>query len=195
MLSTRSSTRSARSFRQPFRLLAAGCLSSTALMLAGCGGSSHPAAVASLGGQSRASTRIALSSNQGVPDPDGRPRDTLDATDKQERALWGPYYACLRAHDYVDQSTIPARLAVVAKCKKIEPLPVWQFDPANPQARAFIGSVVACLQRSGFHARAALVTNGPMQPPDWEVRYPSYNIQIKPKTLAAQNACQRQASK
>jgi hypothetical protein len=32
-----------------------------------------------------------------------------------------------------------ARLAVVAKCEHLEPLPAWPVDASNPQARAFVG--------------------------------------------------------
>ncbi len=178
-------------------LAAAGALTA-ALLLAGCGSGSRQPPVASLWTHGSASSHgsSALSANDGVPDPDGRPREPLNATNAQEAALYNPYYACLRAHNYVDQFSTSARLAVVAKCEHLEPLPAWQVDPANPQARAFVGRTVTCLEARGYHARAVLVTSDPIGAPSWFIDYTPNRLNYTPvRPTAAQDACQQQALK
>jgi hypothetical protein len=167
-----------------------------ALLLAGCGGSSHHPQVASLSTHGGTSSHASLTASEGVPDPDRRPREPLNATNAQEAALYDPYLACLRAHKYVDQFTAGARLAVTAKCEHLEPLPAWQVDPANPQARVFIGRTVTCLEARGYHARAALVTNIPIQAPSWFINYSPNNLNYVPRRpTGAQDACQQQAAR
>jgi hypothetical protein len=170
----------------------------TALLLAACGGGSHQAQVASLSthGSLRSDASKSLSANAGVPDPDGRPREPLNATAKQEAALYGPYFACLRAHRYVDQVSQSAKLAVAAKCQKLEPLAAWQVDPSNPQARAFIGRTVTCLEAKGYHARAVLVTSIAIQPPSWFIKYSPNRLNYVPyRPTSTEDACQQQALK
>jgi hypothetical protein len=170
----------------------------TALLLAACGGGLHQPKVASLStrGSSPSAGSRSLSANDGVRDPDGRPREPLNATDKQEAALYDPYFGCLRAHKYVDQVSQSAKLAVAAKCQKREPLAPWQVDPSNPQARAFIGRTVTCLEAKGYHARAILVTNVAIQPPSWFIRYSPNRLNYVPqRPTAVEDACQRQPLK
>jgi hypothetical protein len=174
--------------------LAATCPLAVVLLLAGCGGSSHQPQVASLSTHGSTNSHASLSASEGVPDPDGRPREPLNATTAQEAALYDPYFACLRAHKYVDQFTAGARLAVAAKCEHLEPLPAWQVDPSNPQARAFVGRTVTCLEARGYHAMAALVTNIPIQAPSWFINYSPNNVNSGPRRpTGAQDACQQQA--
>lgn len=176
------------------RALAATCSLAVALLLAGCGGSSHHPQVASLSTHGSTSAHASLTASEGVPDPDGRPREPLNATDAQEATLYDPYFACLRAHNYVDQLTASTRLAVAAKCERLEPLPAWQLDPSNPQARAFIGRTVTCLEARGYQARAALVTNIPIQAPSWFINYSPTNLNSGPgRPTRAQDACQQKA--
>jgi hypothetical protein len=177
--------------------LAAPCLLTAALLLAGCG-ESHQPQVASLptqGGPSTHRSAVASQSlNEGIPDPGGRPRQPLNATNAQLAALYVPYTACLRAHNYVDEISASSRLAVAAKCEQLAPLPAWQVDPSNPQARAFVGRTVTCLQARGYHARAVLITNDPIQAPSWFINYSPNNLNYAPSRPAgAQDACQQQA--
>jgi hypothetical protein len=193
---TRPRSRSTRQIAA--RALTAVCPLSAALLLAACGGASHQSQVASLPSHGSASSHRSASStpsqNEGVPDPDGRPREPLNATSAQEAALYDPYLACLRAHKYVDQFTASARLAVTATCEHLEPLAAWQLDPANPQARAFIGRTVSCLQARGYHARAVLITNVPIQPPSWFIEYSPDNLNYAPsRPTVAQDTCQQDA--
>jgi hypothetical protein len=180
---------------RPFRR--AGTLTA-ALLLAGCGGASHQPQVASLpthgSAGSHRSASTALSESEGVPDPDGRPREPLNATTAQAAALYDPYLACLRAHKYIDQSSAKSRLAVVATCEHLEPLPPWQVDPSNPQARAFIGRTVTCLEARGYHARADLITTVPFEAPFWYINYSPSGLNYSPqRPTAAEDTCHQQA--
>jgi hypothetical protein len=180
------------------RVLSAACLLTAAPLLAGCGGESHQPRVASLpthgGASTHRSAAATQSPNAGIPDPGGRPRQPLNATNAQLAALYVPYTACLRAHDYVDAMSASSRLAVVVKCEHLAPLPAWQVDPSNPQARAFVGRTVACLQARGYHARAALITSDPIQAPSWFINYSPNNLNYAPtRPTGAQDACQQQA--
>jgi hypothetical protein len=178
------------------RALAATCPLAIGLLLAGCGGSSQKPQVASLATHGSTTSHDSLSASEGVPDPDGRPREPLNATNAQEAALYNPYLACLRAHKYVDQLTASARLAVAAKCEHLQPLPAWQVDPSNPQARTFVGRTVTCLEARGYHAGAVLVTNDPIQAPSWFINYSPHNLNYAPsRPTVAQDACQREARK
>jgi hypothetical protein len=178
------------------RALAATSPLAVALLVAGCGGSSHQPQVASLSTHGSTNAHASLSASEGVPDPDARPREPLNDTNAQEAALYDPYFACLRAHKYVDQLTASARLAVAAQCEHLEPLPPWQVDPANPQARAFVGRTVTCLEARGYHATAVLITNDAIQAPSWFINYTPNNLNAGPRRpTSAQDACQQQALK
>jgi hypothetical protein len=171
------------------RVPAAACLFTAALVLSGCGGSSPRPQVASLPTHGSVSSHHSAftTSTEGVPDPDGRPRQPLNATKAQQEALYSPYYACLRAHNI--QFGTRATLAVLSKCERHEPLPPWQFDPSNPQARVFIGRTVTCLLAKGDHARADLITNIPEQAPEWFITFPADTR----SAAIAQDGCQQQA--
>jgi hypothetical protein len=188
--------RTSQAERLWLRVLGAGAALSTALLLAACGAGSHTAQVASLSahGKPSAAGTKSLGIDNGVPDPDGRPREPLNATAKQEAALYDPYFACLRAHRYVDQFSQSAKLTVAAKCQKLEPLAAWQVDPSNPQARAFIGRTVSCLEAKGYHARAVLVTNVAIEPPSWFIKYSPNRLNYTPhRPEATEDACQQKA--
>jgi hypothetical protein len=167
-----------------------------ALLLAGCGGAAHQAQVASLpthGTGSSSHRSASVTANAGVPDPDGRPRAPLNGTAKQFAALYDPYFGCLRAHRFIDAIGTKAQLAVAAKCEKLDPLPAWQVDPSNPQARAFIGRTVSCMEARGYHARAVLDPSMPDAAAIWAVEYSPKDLITEHRTTVAQNACQQQA--
>jgi hypothetical protein len=176
--------------------LTAASLAAALLLLAGCGGTSHQPQVASLsthGTGSSSHRSAAVTVNSGVPDPDGRPRAPLNATPKQFAALYDPYFGCLRAHKFIDAIGNKAQLAVAAKCEKLDPLPAWQFDPSNPQARAFIGRTVSCMEARGYRARAVLYPSIPDAAATWAVAYSPKDVITEHRTTVAQNACQQQA--
>jgi hypothetical protein len=169
--------------------LAAACLFTAAPLLTGCGGSSSRPQVASLPTHGSVGSHHSAftTSTEGGPDPDGRPRQPLNATKAQQEALYSPYYACLRAHNI--QFGTKAKLAVLSKCERHEPLPPWQLDPSNPQARVFIGRTVTCLLAKGDHAQADLITNIPEQAPEWFITFPADTR----SAAIAQDGCQQQA--
>jgi hypothetical protein len=192
----RQPRRTGTAARLRLRALATGAVISAALLLAACGSGSHTVQVASLSAHGNASSAgsRSLTANDGVPDPDGRPREPLNATAKQEAALYDPYFACLRAHRYVDQVSQSAKLTVAAKCQKLEPLAAWQVDPSDPQARAFIGRTVTCLEAKGYHASAVLSTNVVIQPPSWFIKYSPNRLNYVPhRPTSTEDACQQKA--
>ena len=169
----------------------------SALLLAGCGGSSHQPHVASLatpaGGSSGHSSTRSLSSNQGIPDPHGAPRESLDATNAQNAALAKPYDHCVGPYHY--GRDYKAFLAAASRCVRLIPLPPWQYDPSNPQARAYIGSVVTCLQARGYHVTAFLYKPDKPFSPIWDVVHPASHglFGYTARTRAALDSCQQQA--
>jgi hypothetical protein len=98
----------------------------------------------------------------------GPPRERLDDTAEEREALMVPFNKCLKKSGFKDkvqgkltsdrsQSTAePAskkeeneNAAYRACQEQYFPLPAWEKDPANPQARDFARDVVKCLKRKG----------------------------------------------
>lgn len=92
-----------------------------------------------------------------------RPRERLDMTPEEYEALLEPYNKCMREQgfDPLDARKKAEVAAVGSEAeKKAEqanqicepqflPLPPWEKDPANPEARDFALDVVKCLKREG----------------------------------------------
>jgi hypothetical protein len=92
-----------------------------------------------------------------------RPRERLDMTSEEYEVLLEPYNKCMREQgfDPVDARKKAEVAAVGSEAeKKAEkanqicepqflPLPPWEKDPANPEARDFALDVVKCLKREG----------------------------------------------
>ena len=97
-----------------------------------------------------------------------RPRERLDDTAEEIEALMVPFNKCLKKAGFTDQKqmkTASDRAGGGAKSasKKDEkesaayraceeqylPLPPWEKDPANPEARDFAVAVVKCLRHKG----------------------------------------------
>ncbi|MBL7255992.1 hypothetical protein [Paractinoplanes lichenicola] len=129
--------------------------------LAGCGspgegeaGNAGGAKVATL--QSAAPGPTASASK--VPE---RPRERLDTTQEEFEALLAPYNKCLKDHGVTDLSKArklinesgPEADTFRAANKICEtqyyPLPPWERDPANPEAKDFAVAVVKCLKEKG----------------------------------------------
>jgi len=84
-------------------------------------------------------------------------------TTSQTDALYVSYNQCLAAHGFDKSSkakrpTLAEYAAAQAACVQLDPLPPWQYDPANPKALGFVQQVVACLHQHGV--RYAQVVNG-----------------------------------
>ncbi|GIF44524.1 hypothetical protein [Actinoplanes xinjiangensis] len=92
-----------------------------------------------------------------------RPRERLDMTPEEYEALLEPYNRCMREQGFDVQlerkqaELAPADSAQEEKAEKASqicepqflPLPPWEKDPANPEARDFALDVVKCLKREG----------------------------------------------
>lgn len=103
-------------------------------------------------------------------DTAGRPRLRIDMTDAEFHAMFAPLDRCMSKQPGITDKSDPAKYEASTKaalevCKRFQPLPPAQVDAANPQARAFIGLVVTCLQGKGFQARAELYSD------QWGVKY------------------------
>ncbi|GAA2552316.1 hypothetical protein GCM10010435_23240 [Winogradskya consettensis] len=95
-----------------------------------------------------------------------RPRERLDTTSEEYEALLAPYNKCMKEHgvDTMEKRKLAqdaaARPATSAEEEKLTaaskicepqyfPLPPWEKDPANPEARDFAVAVVKCLKGKG----------------------------------------------
>ncbi|MFI9526289.1 hypothetical protein [Micromonospora rosaria] len=94
-----------------------------------------------------------------------RPRERLDTTPEEYEALLGPYRRCLKQQGVPEKLAGggPGRPGGPADAKETEafeaanriceprfyPLPPWEKDPANPEARDFALGVVKCLKDRG----------------------------------------------
>jgi len=93
-----------------------------------------------------------------------RPRERLDTTSEEFEAMLGPYNKCMAEHGGVTKGkgtggpvAKPATREQEGKfdaanriCEpQYFPLPPWEKDPANPEARDFAVKVVKCLKNKG----------------------------------------------
>jgi hypothetical protein len=88
-----------------------------------------------------------------------RPRERIDMTAEERDALMVPYQKCLKDHGISDlkakkaqdasTSGGPADAAAQYCDEHYLPLPPWEQDPANPDARDFAVAVVKCLKGKG----------------------------------------------
>ncbi|MDM4722836.1 hypothetical protein QTQ03_25740 [Micromonospora sp. WMMA1363] len=100
-----------------------------------------------------------------------RPRARLDTTPEEWEALLAPYNKCMREHGVdsdVDRKKAQdsgVRVATSEEQRKLTeanqicepqyyPLPAWEKDPANPEARDFALAVVDCLKDKGVEHAA-----------------------------------------
>jgi hypothetical protein len=86
-----------------------------------------------------------------------RPRLRLDTTPEEEEAMQARYRRCLDdngAPKKSDRRPTKAELdkaeAAGRTCEPYLPLPPWEKDPANPEAKDFIRDVVKCLKGKGI---------------------------------------------
>ena len=97
-----------------------------------------------------------------------RPRERLDTTPEEFEAMMVPFNKCLKKSGFKDQlqgkltadkshsAARPAskkeesQNAAYRACEeKYYPLPPWEKDPANPEARDFARALVKCLKAKG----------------------------------------------
>ena len=92
-----------------------------------------------------------------------RPRERLDTTPEEFEAMLGPYNKCMIEHGGLVKgeggkpaarpATKPEVDKAVAANRICEPqflpLPPWEKDPANPEAKDFARAVVKCLKGKG----------------------------------------------
>jgi hypothetical protein len=175
------------------RMLLAACTIICGLLAAGCSSSGHQPGVASLptarSSSSHGSTNASGHANDGIPDPDGRPRDTLNQTRHQITVLMAPFNQCVARHHGLTKAGLYESLGV---CKRYEPLVAWQVDPTNPQARSFIGRTVACIRSKGYDAAAAM-SRTLFGENFWTVQFTPATVGIGSQAEAAQDVCQQQA--
>ena len=121
------------------------------------------------GGGSRADAApevVTLASKGGTPSASAsvasRPRERLDTTPEEFEIMIKPFEKCLHDHGAKTKSDMAAegRQFTKAEIQKLEeankiceplyyPLPPWEKDPANPEAKDFSRDVVACLKGKG----------------------------------------------
>jgi hypothetical protein len=145
------------------------------LAVSACGSAEEPRAereVATL--QSAAATTAATTGTAASKAPE-RPRERLDTTAEEFMALLGPFNKCMRENgvDFggddsggaADRGGAPGPAEIgrikpqtpeqeekYAEAQKVcepqyYPLPPWEKDPANPEARDFAVAVVKCLKK------------------------------------------------
>jgi hypothetical protein len=123
-----------------------------------------PTSTASSGspGASTASSGSPGASASASATTSSRPRERLDASPSQLEALYAPWNHCMDLHGggKRDKPTPAAETAAAAACLQVDPLPPWQYDPANPKAMGFVQRVVACLHQHGVRYAQVLNTPG-----------------------------------
>ncbi len=93
-----------------------------------------------------------------------RPRERLDTTSEEYLAMLAPYNKCMVEQGAMSKAALakgavpkPASAKDVAKYDEANricepqyfPLPPWEKDPANPEAKDFARDVVKCLKNKG----------------------------------------------
>lgn len=127
------------------------------LALSGCG-SAEPAAAPEVA--TLTSPSAAVSASPAAQ----RPRERLDTTPEEFEAMLGPYNKCMTEHGAPSKADMakagaprPASEKEMAKYDEANrvcepqyfPLPPWEKDPANPDAKDFARDVVKCLKGKG----------------------------------------------
>ncbi|MEV4706347.1 hypothetical protein [Actinoplanes sp. NPDC049316] len=90
-----------------------------------------------------------------------RPRERLDTTAEEFEAMLKPYDNCLKEHGAKPRGEWGGKRPTGAQLNKLEaadkicnplfyPLPPWEKDPANPEAKDFARDVVKCLKEKGI---------------------------------------------
>lgn len=140
--------------RKPGQALAVVALAVVASACSGGSSSSAAPDVASL--VSTGTTPAASASAKAA----SRPRERLDTTPEEYEQLLKPFEKCVREQGAKPKSDWGGSTPSQSDIKKLEaankiceplylPLPPWEKDPANPEAKDFARDVVKCLKDKG----------------------------------------------
>jgi hypothetical protein len=141
--------------RKPGQALAAVALAAVASACSGGSSGSAAPDVASL-----VSTGATPAASASVAAVASRPRERLDTTPEEYEQLLKPFEKCVREQGAKPKSDWGGQRVSQAEVKKLEaaskvceplylPLPPWEKDPANPEAKDFARDVVKCLKDKG----------------------------------------------
>ncbi len=130
-----------------------------------CSSGSDPASdpastVASASGsdpQAKVATLETGAARTSSPKPSGKEiRERIDMTEAEKQALQKPYMKCMKQHGTdvlarrgAGQGPDAKSDAANAACESLLPLPAWELDPANPEAREFAQKERDCLKGKG----------------------------------------------
>lgn len=79
-------------------------------------------------------------------------RERLDMSVDELEALWQPFNECMESHGSAAKGASPGadHDQALAACQQFVPLPPWERDRSNPDARTFVQAVVDCLHGKGI---------------------------------------------
>jgi hypothetical protein len=126
------------------------------------------------------------------------PRQRLDDTAADIEALFKPYTDCMKSHGLgakgqllgSDRTPSKAVSATAEKdCQPRYPLPPWELDPANPEAKDFARDVVKCLKDKGVQ----YVEVNP-DGPGWAFGGPQNDARSISKGMDLSPACEREVA-
>jgi len=127
------------------------------------------------------------------------PRQRLDDTNAEDLALQKPYDDCMKRHGLSPKGlllgggrTAPSQAVADAakkECNPLIPLPPWEFDPANPEAKDFARAVVQCLKAKGVK----YVEVNP-DGPGWAFGGPQNDAQSISKGMDLSPECEREVA-
>jgi hypothetical protein len=152
------------------RVLAVGAVALFALSACGASGDAPPSGGEPTRGGEVASLATPEVERTGSAQPKStRPRERLDTTPEEYEAMLEPYNKCMREHGGLtkeeerrrsapdDPASRPLSAAESERSDEANricepqflPLPPWEKDPANPEARDFTLETVKCLKAKG----------------------------------------------
>jgi hypothetical protein len=126
------------------------------------------------------------------------PRERIDGTAADFEALVKPYDDCMKSHGLggkglrLSDSKMPSKVVADAaekECRPKYPLPPWELDPANPEAKDFARAVVQCLKAKGVK----YVEVNP-DGPGWSFGGPQNDAQSISKGMELSPACEREVA-
>jgi hypothetical protein len=125
------------------------------------------------------------------------PRERLDDTEADWQALIKPYDDCMKRHGLGAKGarldgTMPSKAVTDAankECQPMYPLPPWELDPANPEAKDFARDVVKCLKAKGVKY-VEVNADGP----GWSFGGPQNDAKSISKGMELSPACEREVA-
>jgi len=126
------------------------------------------------------------------------PRERLDDTAEDYAALIKPYEDCMKRHGLgskgqrASDGKMPSKSVADAadkECQPLMPLPPWELDPANPEAKDFARDVVKCLKEKGVKY-VEVNADGP----GWAFGGPQNDAESISKGMELSPACEREVA-